>query len=100
MGFTPDQIGEIEAGYASIRNKYENLMLMCVSQLFNNARAREFATQGLARRLKIATRCIDRVFEILPPGRTEIPDADKLSDATIYIQAYIFNVFGCLDNLA
>lgn len=44
--------------------------------------------------------CIERVFAILPPEREDQPSMDELVDAVTYIQAFIFNCFACLDNLA
>jgi hypothetical protein len=48
----------------------------------------------------VLVRAIDRVFEILPPDREDIPERDELLDATIAVQSFVFNTFGCLDNLA
>jgi hypothetical protein len=45
-------------------------------------------------------RCIKNVFQLLPPEQPEVPSRDKLSDATINIQSFLFNVFGSMDNLA
>ena len=46
------------------------------------------------------TRCIVKVFEILPPRSRNVPEADVLHDLTVQLQAFTFNTFGCLDNLA
>jgi hypothetical protein len=45
-------------------------------------------------------RAIDFVFERLPPELDAIPDRDTVVDATLAIQAFVLNAFGCLDNLA
>ena len=45
-------------------------------------------------------RCITNVFDEIPPERTELPSRDELTDATINIQSFVFNVFGAIDNLA
>ncbi|WP_162901315.1 hypothetical protein [Breoghania sp. L-A4] len=45
-------------------------------------------------------RAIDVVFEKLPPELDTIPDRDTVVDATLMIQAFVLNAFGCLDNLA
>jgi hypothetical protein len=44
--------------------------------------------------------CIENVFIILPPERESQPSMEELVDAVIYIQAFTFNTFACLDNLA
>ena len=67
---------------------------------YNDARVREHAHHGFLRRLKTLVRCIDKIFEILPPYRIELPTGEELSDATINIQAFVINVFGSVDNLA
>jgi hypothetical protein len=45
-------------------------------------------------------RCIERIYELLPPETVEIPKRDTLYDAVINIQAAVFNTYGALDNLA
>lgn len=37
---------------------------------------------------------------MIPPERADIPSRDELTDATINIQSFVFNVFGGIDNLA
>jgi hypothetical protein len=66
----------------------------------SNPRAKEFATQGYPRRLKVMVRCMDNVFTTIPPDRETLPSRDELSDATLNIQSFVFNVFGSIDNLA
>jgi hypothetical protein len=67
---------------------------------YKDSRAREYAVQGFSRRLKTQARCIDNVFKILPPDRADLPSMNELYDAMINIQAFIFNLFGSIDNLA
>ena len=45
-------------------------------------------------------RCIEIVFERLPPKRDQIPTREERLDANIGLQAFVFNVFGSIDNLA
>ena len=45
-------------------------------------------------------RCLDNVFTITPPSRDDVPSADERKDVEISLQAFVFNVFGCIDNLA
>ena len=44
--------------------------------------------------------CIERVFEILPPEQDERPSDRILFGATVFIQSFVMNIFGALDNLA
>lgn len=67
---------------------------------FSEPKAKEYALQGFCRRISTLERCINNVFHILPLKNTvNPPDHDRI-DAAINVQAFIFNVFGCLDNLA
>lgn len=100
MFFSNENIEGLRAGRDSISGKYSNLAASYLGHEFASARAREFATHGFLRRLKLLNRCIGNVFEMLPPDRIELPETDQLTDAAINIQAFVFNTFGCLDNLA
>jgi hypothetical protein len=100
MHFSDETLRELRNGYQTVKAKFEALFIRYVASHFADAKAREYATQGFSRRLQIMVRCIDRVFEILPPDRTEAPTRDQLSDAAINIQAFVINVFGSIDNLA
>lgn len=67
---------------------------------FKNDRAREFATHGFSRRIRTLTHCIENVFNRLPPDDDAIPTTEACIDAAAYVQAFLFNIFGALDNLA
>ncbi len=54
----------------------------------------------VGRRLGTLVRAIEQVYEILPPEREDIPERGEVVDATIAIQSFVLNTFGCLDNLA
>jgi hypothetical protein len=46
------------------------------------------------------TRCVERVFEVLPPEQVEIPERGATYEATTHIQAFVMNAFGSCENLA
>jgi hypothetical protein len=100
MSYSKEQLDEMHAEYATTFAKCDRLFESYVLHNFHNARAKEYATHGYLRRLKTLLRCLQNLFELLPPDRADIPGRDKLTDATINIQALVFNVFGCSDNLA
>lgn len=100
MYYSDDMLNEMKAGYQTVDGKLNHLVEKYSLLTLKNSRAREFATQGYPRRLKIMVRCMDNVFGMIPPDRTDLPSRDELSDATINIQSFIFNVFGSIDNLA
>lgn len=98
--YRAEDIQRIQNEYGLVKEKYEHLLIRFTHRTYSNARAQEYGTQGFSRRLQTLRRCIKNVFTILPPDRTAKPTKDELSDATINIQAFVFNVFGSIDNLA
>ena len=99
MYFCEEAIKEMSAGYQSVRTKLNSLVEAYILCDFKNPRAREHASQGFPRRLKVIARCIDNVFQTIPPDRADLPSRDELSDVTINVQSFVFNVFGSIDNL-
>jgi hypothetical protein len=100
MYYSDDMLKEMKAGYETVHGKLNHLVEKYFLLGLKNPRAREFATQGYPRRIKVMVRCIDNVFGMIPPDSAELPSRDELSDATINIQSFVFNVFGSMDNLA
>lgn len=98
--FSPDQLRELESEFEQINERYERLTLAFVSQQYKTDEAREHGTHGFSRRVGVMRRCIHNVFRLLPPSRTSVPEPDDLGDASINVQAFVFNVFGSIDNLA
>lgn len=72
----------------------------CMEFRFGNERAKEYAVHGLSRRLSGLVRCIENTFRAIPPELDGVPTSDAVHDTEIQVQAFITNVFGCLDNLA
>src|SRR6266851_1079528 len=89
MYFTDETLDQIRTKYGTIERKYEKLLLAYVGRRFVQARAKEFATHGFARRLRLLTRGIHKVFQIFPPERTQLPSQEELADAVINIQAFV-----------
>jgi len=100
MIFSQEDLEKLEKEYLAVSGKYQRLMEGYLARNYNNSRAQEYAKQGFSRRLKTLVRCIDKIFEILPPDRIELPTSEELSDAAINLQAFVTNVFGSTDNLA
>ena len=100
MYYSDDALKKLAEGYAAIDAKLNILLERYILLVLKSPRAQEFARQGFPRRLKVMVRCIVNVFEHIPPERNELPSRNELSDATINIQSFVFNVFGAIDNLA
>jgi hypothetical protein len=98
--FSAEMLATLNKGREDVRRQFAELREIYISRTYKTDRAREYAAYGFSRRLGILVRTIDQVFEILPPDREDIPERDEVVDASIAIQSFIFNTFGCLDNLA
>src|SRR5262249_1200937 len=100
MNFRPDQLEQFTEEYSKIKAKYNQLLLRYTSVQFKNPDAYEYVRHGFLRRIKTLQRCVQNVYTICPPGRTDRPSSDELADLDINLQSFVFNVFGCIDNLA
>ena len=100
MFFSQEALQQLEEEYLTVSGKYAGLLEAYLKRNYNVARAQEHAQHGFSRRLKTLARCIENTFEILPLDQVDLPTSEELSDVNINLQAFIFNVFGCVDNLA
>lgn len=99
--FTTADVKRIERRRTTIKGKYESLMVRYTHRPFSNPKARELADQGFSRRLQTLVRCIENIFKSIPPTTLELrPSQDVRGDCAINLQAFVANVFGCMDNLA
>lgn len=76
------------------------MMLSFMQVPLKEEKAREYAHHGFMRRFGTLRRCIENVFELIPPATENIPNRQVLYDAQINVQAFFANVYGSIDNLA
>lgn len=101
MFFSNEQIGQLQDEFDTIAEKQLALTDRYLARhYFANPRAKEYAWHGFVRRVNILARCVENIFSILPPDQVGLPEKSERSDVTINVQAFVFNVFGCTDNLA
>src|SRR5579872_1863144 len=96
--FSNEQIAELHKGRGGANRTFATLVQRYLTRGYKDARAKEHALHGFSRRLGTLIRAINMVFDNLPPELDEIPARESVVDATIAIQAFVLNVFGCLDN--
>ena len=101
MQYDEQTLKNIAEKYAEVGRIYDQLALRLSSMVssLRNARAKEYLTQGVGRRLSILNRCIRNIFGIFPVGRTEHLAPEELADLDINLHAFFINVSGILDNL-
>lgn len=84
----------------TVERRSDDLMSEFVLRSYTTSEGREYAVNGIARRLQTIARCIDRIHALIPPETEMVPAADDMADVTIFVQAHVFNVFGLTENLA
>lgn len=98
--YAPHQLADLQHGYSTVDPAYERLMRELLSLHLTNDAALEYARHGFLRRLGTLKRCIENVYSIYPPERSDKPVRNECLDLAINLQSFVFNVFGCIDNLA
>jgi len=98
--FSEKCITELCAAYDEVERKFRELQDRVCLRAYKTNRGAKFAKHGPLRRLDMLVRAIDQVYELLPPEQEEIPSNDKVVQASMAIQAFVTNAFGCLDNIA
>lgn len=98
--FDAAQLEDLQAGLPETLDATRALKERCVTQAFAVPEAEMHARHGLARRLAMLGRCVERVYELLPPEQAGVPERRAINEATAHIQAFVMNAFGACDNLA
>ncbi len=98
--YSEENQAQLFKGLVSIKPKLLQLQLALHSLGLKSPAAAEYAIHGVARRVSTLARCVEKIFEVLPPDLDGLADKDVVKDATIFLQAFIANTFGALDNLA
>lgn len=98
--YKPEDVESFWREFDEIRRKHISLVEDLAKRDYRTARGREYAVHGFSRRLYTLKECIEVLFDALPPDSTDIPTDKNRQIATIAVQAFLINLFGCVDNLA
>ncbi|HEY7245310.1 MAG TPA: hypothetical protein VH678_15680, partial [Xanthobacteraceae bacterium] len=63
--YSDETLKKLAAEYQSLDGKVNKLFEAYILRSFQNARAREYARQGFARRVRIMLRCVKNFFQLL-----------------------------------
>lgn len=99
MPYSAAQLEQLADAYREWTDRRDALATAILTRAYATERAKEFATHGLSRRIGMLQHCLDRVFECVPP-EAEQPTRYELMDATAFVQSFVINVYGAIDNLA
>jgi len=100
MTYTPAALTSLSDGISELNKNYGVILAEVSSFSQKHPASYEYLFHGFIRRLGILQGCIQNVFSLYPPDRLEIPSRETCVDLAINLQSFVFNVFGCLDNLA
>lgn len=102
MNFSKEQIKQLRDEYKAVSNKYSRIVLKCndLATRLAKPKSKEYLSHGFMRRFGIMKRCIDNVYRIYPPDKVDLLTKTEREDAEINLQAFIFNVYGALENLS
>jgi len=98
--FNANTSRQLSEGSSAIARRALAIAEIFIGRSYVSAAAKEYAHHGVARRVYTLARCIAQIYRHLPPELEEAPDRDIRTDITIFLQAFVFNAFGVLDNLA
>ncbi len=98
--FSPRDLQALADSYATLQGRLNSLAEAYAFFPYKSQAGKNYSTQGFLRRFHTMHHCIERVFEILPPEQDERPSDRILFGATVFIQSFVMNIFGALDNLA
>lgn len=98
--YKKEHLKKIQEVHLQMQEKTNDLVILFTRFIFSSEKAGEYARHGFARRIQVLSRCIQNIFRIIPAGTVKVPKRERLHDATINLQAFYANAFGCVDNLA
>jgi hypothetical protein len=98
--YSPEDVAELCRDAELVDARFRALRQDFIAASYHSTVAQEHAHHGFSRRLGTMARCVARLFDLLPPDLNSVPEDGVTIDAAIYIQAFIFNSFGCCENLA
>ena len=99
MRYSPEDLITINLETHLMLDRVEKLERDFLREDFVTDRAKTMCKHGFMRRSHNIRHCFNRVYEHVPLTEKR-PSQQAIDDAGIYLQAFIFNLFGALDNLA
>lgn len=99
MAYTADQIEEAEADLRKWADRLGEANERVVARRWRTKSGEEFGCHGLGRRLHDLDHTAQRIFEVLPMSEGQ-PSRMALKDATAFLQCFVINCSGAIDNVA
>lgn len=99
MFFTKEALSEIETVRSEWIEREKNIEEIFLFRQYLNKDSNILVRHGLVRRLNTLVHCIDNIFKTIPLKLSNI-NRGSIHDAEIFLQAFIINIYGAIDNLA
>lgn len=98
--FDENHLRQFATVFETVPRRAQAIAEIFLGRQYISETAKEYARHGVARRVFTLARCISQIFTHIPPELEDVPPRDLRTDATIFTQAFVFNAFGTIDNLA
>lgn len=100
MEFSDVQLSQLREEFAGVYDGLLRVHHEFAKYVFKNVETHEYVFHGLLRRMDIMHRCIQNVYALCQPEGVQGLGRDGVVDATINVQCFVFNTYGCIDNAA
>lgn len=102
MAYTEEQSCHFTREKHAVDRELQVLMYQTIAEgrTASDARVLEYLVYGVARRIRVLRRSIEKVFLLLPPSAQHPVPCDSLDDVQINLHAFFINLSGIFDNWA
>lgn len=94
------QAQQLNLEYLKVYTRYQSLRFNFMYLNLKVREAERYKTFGVTRRLGILSECVENIFNIYPLNSRRNPTDKEISNLTINLQCFIFNLYGVFDDLA
>lgn len=98
--YSDESLAEIASARSKWMLRNQKLLENVLGRTYRTPPAAEYARHGVSRRLRSLGHDVDRVFGLIAPDIDHSPAPEVVLDATAFIQSFIMNVYGAIDNFA
>jgi hypothetical protein len=99
MSYSAEQIADFSTSLEEWIARESDLSERLILRAYKHERSKTLAAHGATRRLRTLVRCIEQVYNLVPPA-TVSPLQVEIEDAAVWLQAFMINTYGVIDNYA
>jgi hypothetical protein len=91
MTYTPDALARLNDEFYRVTAKYLALLTEFVPFTQTHPTSDEYSFHGFMRRIGVLERCIQNIYSLYAPERSDIPSRETCLDLAINLQSFVFN---------